>query len=84
MTLKDNDYNVKFKDSITVRLMDSKEDVPVEPIEKPLLMEDMDEQLTTHFDLSAGLHNLGNTCYLNATMFKNCTRVTRNLKAFSR
>lgn len=51
-------------------MMGSKEeDVPAEPTEKPLFLEDMNEaELATALDLPAGLLNLGNTCYLNATV----------------
>ena len=51
-------------------MMGSKEeDVPIEPIEKPIFMEDMSEaELATSLKLPAGLLNLGNTCYLNATV----------------
>ena len=45
------------------------EDVPSEPAEKPKFVEDMTEtELSTALDLPAGLTNLGNTCYLNATV----------------
>lgn len=51
-------------------MMGSKEeDVPVEPAEKPLFVEDMNEaEIASALDLPAGLTNLGNTCYLNATV----------------
>lgn len=71
MILKDDDWgNIKVKDGITVLMMGSKEeDVPVEPFEKPLFLEDMNEsELATALHLPAGLINLGNTCYLNATV----------------
>ncbi|KAL1442923.1 hypothetical protein MTO96_046188 [Rhipicephalus appendiculatus] len=39
------------------------------PAEKPVFMEDMSEnELATALDLPAGLTNLGNTCYMNATV----------------
>ncbi|XP_020289644.1 ubiquitin carboxyl-terminal hydrolase 14 isoform X2 [Pseudomyrmex gracilis] len=87
MTLKDDDWgNVKLKDGVTVLMMGSKEeDVPVEPIEKPLFMEDMNEaELATALDLPAGLHNLGNTCYLNATVqcLKTVPELREALKVF--
>ncbi|XP_057654440.1 ubiquitin carboxyl-terminal hydrolase 14 [Diorhabda carinulata] len=71
VTLKDTDWNnFKLKDGVTVLLMGSKEeDVPKEPIEKTVFVEDMNEsELATALELPAGLTNLGNTCYMNATV----------------
>lgn len=88
MTLKDDDWgNIKLKDGITVLMMGSKEeDVPVEPTEKPLFLEDMSESdLPSALDLPAGLINLGNTCYLNATVqcLKTVPELREALKSFS-
>lgn len=45
------------------------EDVPTEPTARPCFIEDMNEsELATALQLPAGLTNLGNTCYLNATV----------------
>ncbi|CAH1116525.1 unnamed protein product [Phaedon cochleariae] len=71
VTLKDSDWdNFKLKDGVTVLLMGSKEeDVPKEPVEKIVFVEDMNEsELATALELPAGLTNLGNTCYMNATV----------------
>ncbi|XP_017776545.1 PREDICTED: ubiquitin carboxyl-terminal hydrolase 14 isoform X2 [Nicrophorus vespilloides] len=71
VTLKDSDWdNFKLREGIAVLLMGSKEeDVPIEPVEKTLFVEDMNEsELATALDLPAGLTNLGNTCYMNATV----------------
>lgn len=71
VTLKDTDWdNFKLKDGVTILLMGSKEeDVPKEPVEKTVFVEDMNEsELATALDLPAGLTNLGNTCYMNATV----------------
>ncbi|KAF7995458.1 hypothetical protein HCN44_006565 [Aphidius gifuensis] len=71
MTLRDDDWGaLKLKDGATVLMMGSKEeDVPVEPTVKPIFMEDMNEsELATALELPSGLTNLGNTCYLNATV----------------
>ncbi|ERL92273.1 ubiquitin carboxyl-terminal hydrolase 14 [Dendroctonus ponderosae] len=71
ITLKDDEWgNFKLKDNVTVLLMGSKEeDVPKEPVEKTVFVEDMNEsELATVLDLPAGLNNLGNTCYMNATV----------------
>lgn len=53
----------------TMLLMGSKDEVPNEPIQKTVFVEDMNEsELATALDLPAGLTNLGNTCYMNATV----------------
>ncbi|EZA52154.1 Ubiquitin carboxyl-terminal hydrolase [Ooceraea biroi] len=87
MTLKDDDWgNLKLKDGVTVLMMGSKEeDVPTEPTEKPVFLEDMNEaELATALDLPAGLLNLGNTCYLNATVqcLKTVPELREALKIF--
>ena len=62
----------KVKNGATLLLMGSKEeDIPKEitPAERTQFLEDMDEsQLQSAMKLPAGLTNLGNTCYLNATV----------------
>lgn len=69
-TLKDHEWgNVQLKDGSVVLLMGTKEALPSEPAEKPVFMEDMSEsELATALELPAGLTNLGNTCYMNATV----------------
>lgn len=68
--LKDHEWgNIQLKDGAVVLLMGTKEALPSEPAEKPVFMEDMSEnELATALDLPAGLTNLGNTCYMNATV----------------
>ena len=70
----------KVKNGATLLLMGSKEeDIPKEVIEKTQFVEDMDEsQLQSAMKLPAGLTNLGNTCYLNATV--QCFKTVPELK----
>lgn len=72
----------KVKNGVTFLLMGSKEeDIPKEvtPAERTQFMEDMDEsQLNSALQLPAGLTNLGNTCYLNATV--QCFKIVPELK----
>ncbi|KAL5022035.1 hypothetical protein ScPMuIL_001190 [Solemya velum] len=69
-TLKDDDWgNLKIKDGITILMMGSADALPQEPSEKPMFVEDMtDQQLASALELPVGLQNLGNTCYMNATI----------------
>lgn len=70
-TLRDNDWgNIKLTDGAMVLMMGTKEEeIAKEPEIKPVFLEDMNEaELASSLDLPAGLHNLGNTCYMNATV----------------
>ncbi|KAF5274812.1 hypothetical protein FQR65_LT00395 [Abscondita terminalis] len=81
VTLKDDDWdNFKLKDGATILLMGSKEeDVPKEPVERTLFVEDMNEsELATALELPPGLHNINNTCYMNATV--QCLRTVPELR----
>lgn len=51
-------------------MMGSKEeDIAQAPVEKTKFVEDMTEsELATALEMPAGLTNLGNTCYMNATV----------------
>jgi len=72
--LKDDSWDVikpKVKNGSTLLLMGSKEeDIPSgAPAQKTQFIEDMDEsQINSAMKMPAGLTNLGNTCYMNATV----------------
>ncbi|EDO37371.1 predicted protein [Nematostella vectensis] len=68
--LQDDEWgNFKLKDGVTLMMMGSVGDIPTAPVRKTVFMEDMSEaQLASAFKLPAGLNNLGNTCYMNATV----------------
>ena len=70
-TLKDNEWGaMKLKEGATMLMMGSRdEDIPEQPTVKTKFLEDMDEsELQSAMEMPAGLQNLGNTCYMNATV----------------
>jgi ubiquitin carboxyl-terminal hydrolase 14 len=73
----------KVKNGATILMMGTKEEeIPKDPTaaERTQFMEDMDEsQLQSALQLPAGLANLGNTCYLNATV--QCFKTVPELKS---
>jgi len=70
MTIKDDHWGTaKIKEGLTFLMMGSADDLPKEPVQKTVFLEDMsDQQMASALDLPSGLTNLGNTCYMNATL----------------
>lgn len=53
----------------TLLMMGSSEALPQAPAEKTKFMEDMTEaEAAVAMEMPSGLHNLGNTCYMNSTV----------------
>lgn len=71
--LKDDDWGKQVpKEGMTLMMMGSADAAPVQaPANAPTFVEDLPEHEQENLDTKqygAGLHNLGNTCYLNSTV----------------
>merc|ERR1719315_107149 len=67
--LKDSWDGLKLKNGLMFLLLGSAEELPQAPKQQIKFVEDMTEdELTSAMDMNTGLDNLGNTCYMNATI----------------
>ncbi|XP_053485933.1 ubiquitin carboxyl-terminal hydrolase 14 isoform X2 [Ictalurus furcatus] len=86
-TLKDEEWgNIKIKSGMTFLMMGSADALPEEPSVRPMFVEDMtEEQLASAMELPCGLTNLGNTCYMNATVqcLRSVPELRTSLKKYS-
>jgi len=85
-TLKGEWTGFPVKTGMTLLLMGSADVLPDEPVKKTQFVEDMKEgEVAGGATFSAGLTNMGNTCYMNATIqcLKNVPELQAGLDSYS-